>query len=65
MLSQESIEKLRLILKKDYGKACSLEEAERIGRGLLNFYEALAENELGIGFEKPNKKSATIKSGHN
>lgn len=48
-LTREDVFRLQKILEQDYGRTYSFEEVSRIGRGLINFYSLLADNELGIG----------------
>jgi len=48
-LLKERVLKLQAILALENGRPYSYEEAERVGRGLLNYYSNLANNELGIG----------------
>jgi hypothetical protein len=53
-LIKEKVLKLQAIIGRENGRTYSYEEAESIGRGLLNLYSNLADNELGIGLiERP------------
>lgn len=42
-ISDEKYEELRLILEKQSGRACTLEEAKEIGDGLLDFFTLLLQ----------------------
>jgi hypothetical protein len=48
-LIKEKVLRLQDILGRKNGRTFSYEETEQIGRGLLNIYSNLADNELGIG----------------
>lgn len=51
-LTNELIKELQAILERKNGRKYSYDEAARIGRGLVNLYDELADNPLGIGVIK-------------
>ncbi len=51
-LTNELIKELQVILERKNGRKYSYDEAARIGRGLVELYDELADNPLGIGIKK-------------
>ena len=51
-LTNELIKELQGILERKNGRKYSYDEAARIGRGLVELYDELADNPLGIGIKK-------------
>ena len=51
-LTNELIKELQAILERKNGRKYSYDEAARIGRGLVELYDELADNPLGIGIKK-------------
>ncbi len=51
-LPSELILELKAILERKNGRPYSYDEAARIGRGLVEIYDDLADNPLGIGQTK-------------